>query len=289
MAGPEDQRASSPVGPISALLGVVALCMAARLWGITRESAWLDEVFSLFPLSEASFGAYWAGFAELDPTTTLAPGYFVVQFLWSRVFGADMLSVRLFSVLLGTLTLAPLFLIGRRLINAQAALIACLCFALALPHVFYAQEARLHVLATLLAACSMWSFLNALDTNKKRWWCLHCFFNAYLLLTSVMTVFLFSVQGVFFLAYHRRPIKRFAGWLCAHVVILLGLMIWFKMRAVENPFWMGPPTWRELANAFVVLAGGRFSNDTPSPYLAFPFSLEALLLLGFAAAIGYVW
>ena len=272
------------------LTGIILLTLALRLFRIEQESAWLDEVFSLIPLRETTFTEYWASFTQTDPNATLAPAYFITQFLWAKVFGTSLIALRLYSVTLSTLTLAPLFLIGRRLFNTPAALATCLLFALSLPHIAYAQEVRMHVFATLFAVLSMWAFLVALETNQKHWWGLNGLFNAIMLLSSPMTGLLYIVQGLILLSCRPRHLKRIGLWTLGHILIIIPCFVWFSTRwgSTINPSWMGTPSIKELLNAFIVLLGGRFSNDNPTPYLPIPISLEPLLLLGFLISLFFL-
>ena len=283
-----DTKQSQRPREMMLLLAMVALTLLARLWGITDETAWWDEIFGLWQSEAETFGEYWSLFYRFDPTTTMAPVYFLGQFCWSRIFGATVMSLRLYSVLLGSLAVLPLFFIGRRLFGVTAGWVACLCYALALPHIFYAQEIRHHGLVTTLCAYSLWTFLIAVDRTQKRWLALHFMVNALLLWSSIMTVFMFAVEGIYLLLFYLRPLGRFTVWVIVHSVILATLLLWVKIQAVAKPFWLAPPTNRELVNAVVVMVGGRFSNDNPSPYLPFSFSLELILVGLFFCCVVYV-
>jgi 4-amino-4-deoxy-L-arabinose transferase-like glycosyltransferase len=225
---------------ICLLVAAVAITFVARVWGIGDETAWWDEVFGLWQSEAESFGEYWELFVGYDPTSTMAPVYFLGQFCWSWVFGASVMSLRLFFAFLSCLTVIPLFFIGRRFFGALAGFVACLCFAFALPHIFYAQEIGHHILVSTLGAFSVWSFVIALDKNRRRWWVLHFIVNVLMLWSSILTVFMFAVEGVFLLLFYRRPFSRFAIWVAAHTALLASILLWVMIQAVEKPFWLAP-------------------------------------------------
>ncbi|HEO72436.1 MAG TPA: hypothetical protein ENN80_14345, partial [Candidatus Hydrogenedentes bacterium] len=97
---------------------IVVLGIMLRLLGIARESPWYDEVLSLRALQADTLGAYWEQLAKEDPAATLAPVYFTLEYLWAALVGADVLSVRLLSVALGTLMIPLLYAVGRKTVNA---------------------------------------------------------------------------------------------------------------------------------------------------------------------------
>ena len=259
---------------------IVVLGIMLRLLGIARESPWYDEVLSLRALQADTLGAYWEQLAKEDPAATLAPVYFTLEYLWAALVGADVLSVRLLSVALGTLMIPLLYAVGRKLASPLAGCVASLCLSMSLVHIFYAQEIRMYALAGVLVLLSVLTLLNALEKTQRAcaWWTIHAAVNGLMLWTHAFTVFLLAVEGVFLLLRAPLRLRQFAAWCGAQVLVAAPLAGWIALMsrkgATEGAFWPPLPGLRDMANSFLVFAGGRFSNEDPTPYMGTHLSLD---------------
>lgn len=266
-----------------AALGLILATGAAlRLWNLRGECAWYDEVLSLQHLDAPSLRVFWDRLAQADPPCVLAPGYFTVEYLWGQVFGTSVLSLRGLSLLCGLACIPLLYCIGRRLYGWRAGLVAALCLAWSMPHVYYAQEVRMYAFVSCLCLISMLSLLLALERVRGAWWILHGAANLLLLWSNVFTGLFIVVQGLFLLGFHRDRRAALFCWGLVHASFcaLLGAM--YATHSVNSAFWMPQPSWRELVNAFIVFTGGRYSNENPAAYLPFGVTLD----WGLAALLG---
>jgi len=130
--------------PVAA--GIILLVGSGlRLYGITRESAWADELTTLLITDPAlSFGGFW----QRVVADTHAPLYYLVMRGWSAVFGQADLAARLPSAMFGILMVAaagamPLPRAGRLTLMALV--------AISPGAIEYAQEARSYALLLLLS------------------------------------------------------------------------------------------------------------------------------------------
>ncbi len=122
-----------------ATAGVLAVALALRLWGLGRESLWLDEATSLM-LARMPIPALlaWTA-ADIHP-----PLYYLLLHFW-RHLGEGEATLRGLSVLGGMLGVGLTFLVARRLFGRRTALAAALLVAVAPLHIWYSQEARGYV------------------------------------------------------------------------------------------------------------------------------------------------
>ena len=111
---------------ISILIAILLIGLAARGIGITSESLWCDEISSLNHV-EQDFPAFFDSLLNVD---VHPPLYFILLRGWCRLFGANALSARLLSLVLGLLCLPAAFSLGRRLLDERASLMAALFLAL---------------------------------------------------------------------------------------------------------------------------------------------------------------
>ncbi len=270
------------------LLGLVLLVgLLLRLWNIHRESPWLDEVFSLYRLSEPSLAAFWAKAPEKDYATQLVPLYYTLEYLWARLFGASVPAMRALSMLFGMGAIPLVYALGKRLFSARAGRFAALCVAMSLPLVFYSQEIRRYALDIVLVLGVFHTLIGASETGAKRaWWPAHLGLNVLLVWCSVYTVPVLAAQAVYLAWVAKPPRRRWLIWCGANGASLAAYGLWVLRIRTEGFFWIGTPGWREVVNTLVVFAGGRFSNDHPAAFLPTGVSLDLLLaalLFGLAA------
>jgi len=76
-------------------------------------------------------------------------------------------------------------------------------------------------------------------------------------------------------------------WIAFHAALLVAYAAQVRSLNLARYAWMGPPSFSDPINAFLVLAGGRFSNENPAPYLPLGFSLDFPLAAALYLLAGY--
>jgi uncharacterized membrane protein len=137
------------------LLLLVLLAFGLRLYAIDRQDIWGDEAFSIW-LSGQPLPQVVAGGADTHP-----PLYPALLYLWLRLAGSSPLAVRSLSACIGTLTVAVVYVLGRRVLGRTAAVLGAGLAAVSPVLVYYSQETRMYGLVTLLAAASVYWALRA--------------------------------------------------------------------------------------------------------------------------------
>lgn len=270
---------------------VIAVGVISRLYGIGYESAWHDEALTLAHLDAPTLPAYLDRVWTQDPVTRLSPVYFVVQYLWSRLAGTSLLSVRLLSVLFGVACIPWVCAIGRRLFGATAGLLAGWAFSVSLVHVYFAQEVRFYAMVCFLALASQWVLVVSRERARLADAGGHALLNGLLLWTHCVAPLLFLAQGAYLLlTCRRRPLRFLIAWLAAHaavVALFAGWVMWLgynvdTQSAAYNDY---PGSWREFANALLVFTGGRFDNRDPASHLPGGVSFDLFICLGVVLVI----
>jgi uncharacterized membrane protein len=154
--GARQRSFSGAVGPT--ILAVTALALALRLWGITDQSLWMDEVFSARHIHKSWRAMLTAGFVnETNP-----PLYYVLLRLWCAVFGDGELALRSLSAVASAATVPVVHAIGATLGRRRAGIFAALLFALAGLQIEYAQEARQYALLVFGLAIALLGLAKAI-------------------------------------------------------------------------------------------------------------------------------
>jgi 4-amino-4-deoxy-L-arabinose transferase-like glycosyltransferase len=172
--------------PIAAF---IVLAAALRIFNISHESFWLDEVASW------SFATRdLAGVLHSEPTNP--PLYYLLLHYWIGWFGTSEAAIRALSVVPGVLTTWIIYRFSTKLFNRNAAILAAGLQAIGTFQIFYSQEARCFAWlgAMILAAgLCLWNALAPGEFRQQLPWYL-----AYIAL-SVAACYMHFI-AVFFIA-----------------------------------------------------------------------------------------
>lgn len=141
------------------LVTLLALAAASRFYRIGYQSFWNDEGTSV-ALASRSLALILEGASrDIHP-----PLYYLLLHGWIRLLGRSETAVRALSALLGVATVGGTYLLTERTWGHVTAVLAGLLAAVAPLQVYYAQEARMYMLAAALACASMGAW-HGLHTN----------------------------------------------------------------------------------------------------------------------------
>lgn len=117
------------------------------------QSFWLDEAVtvSLMRLDLADM------LAAIPDSESTPPLYYVLAWLWTRLFGTGEVGLRSLSALAGVLTVPAAYAAGHALLSRRAGLPAAALVAVNPFLVWYGQEARAYALLVLLGTVALWA------------------------------------------------------------------------------------------------------------------------------------
>ena len=235
--------------PQAVALGIL-LCatFALRTFQLDSISLTSDEFLSAVFDPHATWADFWALYWNENPDHV--PLYFLLQFAWADYIGAAVAVQRLFPVLVGCLTLLPVYFMARRFHSAGPALVAVGFLALSGAQIEYSQTLRPYSFTLFFAALSLWVYCRALEGTDRRWWVANWAFNALLMLTHVSGAFFLLAQGLFLL--FARPLKTTAAWGGASALTLLPWLLTVSVGRLATMGMLSPPTLRDT---FAMVAG----------------------------------
>lgn len=157
---------SLPTPIIPVILTMLAL--ALRLNHLGYHDYWDDEIVTTLLARPALTTIY----QTLSAYDIHPPLYYMLVHLW-RVFGDDIVTLRLLSVVIGTLCVPALYWLGCMLINRPVGVLAALFLAVNPSHIVHSQQARMYPLVTLLIILATLLFVSAWQRGGwYRWlWC----------------------------------------------------------------------------------------------------------------------
>ncbi|MBU9889020.1 MAG: glycosyltransferase family 39 protein [Candidatus Omnitrophica bacterium] len=214
-----------------------AVYLALRLYRLGDHDLWYDEVGSVF-------------FTRYPSITKNAPAYWFLMHFWTKIFGFSEFSLRFPSFIFSFLAVIFTYLLGSRLFDRKAGLVASLLIGLSPFHLWYAQEARDYSMVLFFGTASSYFFYRAIREGRLVPWLLFLLTSIGGLYTNYVYFFLFAAQGLFWAGVKRSQIKW--GEVLCFVAVVACFMpylpkFFHKFQAVADGFWVARPTGRSLA------------------------------------------
>jgi uncharacterized membrane protein len=225
---------------------ILLLGLVFRLINLS-QSLWLDEAITAVTLKNLDF---------LDILTRFSPGdfhpplFYLIEKLWTNIFGYSELALRLPSVFFGLGTIYLVWLLTKSLFSRKTAVLATLLVSINPLLVYYSQEARMYSLATFLVVGCVLFLL------KKRW-----LIFTILLIASFYTDYLpwLMIPVYFFISSSKR---KFLISLSVSLIIFLPWLPTFTHQ-LGTGISGGDSSWGDL------LGRTNFKNLSPSPHQFF--------------------
>jgi mannosyltransferase len=202
---------------------VAGLTLAAaliRLWTLDHQSFDHDEAVTAIRVLQSNLGDTLSVVSRLERSPPL---YYLLAWLWSKLFGTGAVGLRSLSVLFGTLTVPAAYLAARELASRRAGVIAALFVALNPYLVWYSQEARSYALFLLFAAWALYFFARALRDPSPRNLALWVGASILALGSHYFAVFLIAAEGLWLIAAfpdRRRAIMAVAATAAVGLALL---------------------------------------------------------------------
>jgi 4-amino-4-deoxy-L-arabinose transferase-like glycosyltransferase len=284
---------------------ILLLAFGLRLVNLGGRSLWYDEAFAVL-FAEKGLDAM------LDGTLTPVAGgaadihpllYYTTLYGWMNLFGQTPVTVRLWSVVLGVMTVALMYGVGRDLFGEKTGLAAAFITAMAPFPVQYSQETRMYALLGLLLLAATGCFVRGMRAVSRRsdpadspynrppayaWWLVFGLLAGLAMYTQQLAVFYLA-------ALVAVPVLRRDGVLLRRValgtgVALLVYLPWLvnlpgQFAKVRSYYWLSPPSpARPLLTARSFLS---VNLDIPAPgsLLAFLGALFIVLFLGIQVVV----
>ena len=254
------------------LVALVAAAAAFRFTRIGHQSFWLDESYTV-DLVQRSFGHMLSGVAGDESTPPL---YYVLAWLWEKVFGHDEAGLRSLSALFGTLTVPVAWRAAREWFDgsARAGLIAAALVAFNPFFVWYSQEARSYSLLVLMAT------LTLLFVRRRAygWWALTA---ALALCTHYFAAFIVVPEAIWLIwsAERKRPAWLATAAPAAAAIALVPLAV--HQRDLGHTSFIAALSFRiRVTDLPKKLVTGELG--TPTPLIGPVAGLIAVAAIGYA-------
>lgn len=284
--------------PRLAMVAIVLFGFALRVQRLGVPSLWLDEMGQATPALRGLA-------AVLDAARRhhgAAPLDYLLTWLALHV-ARDDFAARLPAALLGTLTVALVYLLGRAVFDELEGVLAALLLAVAPLHLRYSQEARFYALFTCVAVASTVALLLAMRRPDRRGWAAYTLLLVVGLYSHYYMPLVVAAQGAAVLAARllprwfplpRRasPARALRGFLVGCAVAAIAFLPWFLYAvAGEKRAPRGILPELSLAQAQQIVFGLFLSGPprTVGVESWLPWLYLALAAAGIAAGLARRW
>lgn len=276
------RRAGDPlvVGAVHLLcLGLVLLGARAEF---LRNSIRLDEAQSLWQTNR-SYGSLLRIVAE----DVHVPLYHVLLRTWRLVFGPDIQTARLLSLLFLLAAVPVFYLVARKVLSTPWALFALVVFSCSPFLQWYGNEARMYSMLVLVTLVSQYFFLDVVTTGRRAAWIGYAASAVVGVYTHYFFAFVLAAQGIYVLLMWRQlprtAIARMAGVAAVVGAAYLPWFLYFRANgsASETRPNLPEPSSIDFSNVYSQFLFG-FQSDTINTVLV---STWPLLVLGALASV----
>ncbi len=253
------------------------------------QSLWLDEAIT----ANVVQSSYSEILTEFSPVDFHPPLYYWTLKIWSTFFGRSEVGLRSLSVLFSLIAGYFIFRVGKLVKDERVGIWSAAFFLFNPLVIYYSQEARMYLLATMLIALNLWSLLEMRSNSNKRWIVLFAVSLALSFLTFYGTVFYFGAVGLYALWSRQWKLAWLTGgsFAIAALVVLPLLVKQFahsrEMLAVVTNWQsvLGTANLKNLLLIPIKLTSGRISFEPKIVY--YILSAVWLAIVGTIASFGH--
>lgn len=239
------------------------------------QSLWLDEAINVLAAKNYSITSIITEYSKAD---FHPPGFFIILWAWSKIFGYSELAVRAPSVIFGLITIYLSFLIGQKLHSKKLGLLAALVLSVNPLHLYYSQEARMYSFATMAVALNILFFIKLIRNEKLS--SSGFLLSMFLVLSSDYVAYLIVPAELIVIGL-LKSIRVFRKWL---ILNFLSACVWIwwlpfflAQVALGSQTAANVPIWKEIVGSFglkplvltyIKFIIGRISHPNDLVYLA---------------------
>lgn len=275
--------------PRLALLAVILAGFGWRMWGLTAQGLWRDEVdaiyFALRPLPQTLS-------MFIEPAQN-GPLYFLALRPWFTWLGSQEFMLRYPSALAGALSIALIWRVGRILWTEERssqqllepALVAALLLAVNPYQRWYGQEGKMYAVLICLVLAAHWAWLTGMQRGGWRPWVLYVLLTTISFFTHLLAVLLIPLHLIWFALSWLPTRRQFQGYGAALVALTApySIMAWWHWAMITRVDFTTPFTFTPLSTMVRILilnhSRGFVTNLNPGWLLpVFALALAGILL-----------
>lgn len=265
------------------VVGIILLCVAGVLqiskFFLLGNSLRLDEAQSLWQTSHTLSGTL-----KVVAQDVHVPLYHIILHFWQFYFGQGIMTARLLSLLFFLATIPVVYLLARRVLSVNWALVTVVLFSFSPFMNWYANEARMYTLLAFVATLSQYFFLKIIQDKGKKGWLGYTITTLIGVYTHYFFIFNLLAQGIYFLLnrrdFARGTFKKLVFLAIGAIGVLVPWIYYFvSLGAASNTSpSLSDPSTVDFFNAFSNISFG-FQTDAINTVLLSMWPLLVIVSL----------
>ena len=236
---------------------IAAINLLVRLWGLSDESIYGDDAFSIFYAQQPILNVHENLLFDRNP-----PLYFFLLHFWIKLFGLNVFFLKGLSVLFTTGTAILLWKISVKYFNQLTGFLVSVFFVFFNGWMEVSHELRSFALVGFLTVLSFKFYLDIIRQNRKSGLFGLAITNVLLLFSHYITFYIPVVQLIGSFFYIKTNVKGFRYFILSQLLALLLYLPWIKI-VIENipekgKFWLITPGIEQLNSVFMNISGNPF-------------------------------
>ncbi len=287
------QEAMGRVWPLAGRLALPAILLVAfalRVYRLGDKNIWWDEGLAIWAVRKSLLGTTLWTASDVHP-----PLYFWTLWGWVRLAGESEFAARFISAIWGMLTVAAAYALGVRIGGRRVGLLGALLLALSRFHIWWSQEMRMYILATLAATLTLYAAVRWLEESPAgQGRGSHAWLAGYVVAAaaSLYTIYVAALAPLVANGYAAAVLARLPArerrpaalrWLAAQAAAVLLFIPWLLLALPRMRTWSvaEPFSFRLFLKLYAVLLSLGISTDIER-YVPFVLPFGAVLLAGLA-------
>lgn len=234
-------------------LGIIFLGVILRLLFLDKPSGLSYDEMIMYNQAGKSFPL--GIIRETLANDVHFPLYQMLLALWMKVFTNSDIVLRLFSVLMGSLTVVFAYFAGKEFKDEKLGNIFAFLTAINSVLIFYSQEVKFYIMLAMLACISLWALARIKNKNDIWGYAGYILSNAAIVYTFTIGIFYVFAQFIVFfvysltnLTYSKKLVKNF---LISNGLIFLSMLPFvFYVSSHINKF--GSYSWYFNSNIYTI-------------------------------------
>jgi mannosyltransferase len=269
----------SPKYTLVVLIIILLLGAGLRVYHLGTEDLWYDEVctitYSQVPWSQINY--------EPEDFPHYLFNHFVM-FFWLKL-NQTALFARLFSALVGIISIYLIYLFGRYLLNSTVGLLGALFLSLSSYHIYYSQELRAYALQLFLILLMVYIFYRTEEKDMPGLRFIYICITVFTIYLQAFTIFIWLTLAGYSLhnIWHKNEALKMEEWLVTQCIIAVCFIFFLvyltrpDIQAYSN--WIPKPTLLDIKNMFELFGIGWLCWLLPKFLRWSIFSISICLLL----------
>lgn len=248
----------TPAIQYALLFFIVLLALVLRLYNLTFQSMWYDELHSIIPTNPENTLLSIIEYSKKDQP----PAYFILLHQWFSLTGYNEYYGKLLSVIIGLGGVVAMFFLGKEFKDSATGLFASFITAINYLHIYFSQEVRFYTMLFLLSILSYLFFIKCCKKPLAANYAGYTLFSILLIYTHYYGMVVLLTQLVTFICLillGKRDTTFIVYAIISGLLIIISFIPWLPTVFTDNQissFWIEKPKIYFIVEYVYVYLGG---------------------------------